>query len=145
MLACSLARTDFASDSARPSSASVPPTTGRPIVTSSVVSTSPVSVLASSRTVHRIRPALVVRPQPGQSARDRQAACPRFLTLPGSDRTPSPGAIDLAAGANHPVQVAVANQIATPPATALKVAGPGVGLWAIEIPTRSSASSATPQ
>src|SRR5918993_575750 len=82
MLACSLARTAFASDSARPSSASMPPTPGRPIVTSSVVSTSPVSVLASSRTVHRIRPALVVRPQPGQSARDRQAACPRFLTLP---------------------------------------------------------------
>src|ERR671910_3430902 len=82
MVACSLARTAFASDSARPSSASVPPTTGRPIVTSSVVSPSPVSVLASSRTVHRIRPALVVRPQPGQSARDRQAACPRFLTLP---------------------------------------------------------------
>src|SRR4051812_3999016 len=87
MLACSLARIDFASDSARPSSASVPPTTGRPIVTSSVVSTSPVSVLASSRTVHRIRPALVVRPQPGQSARDRQAACPRFLTLPRLRRT----------------------------------------------------------
>src|SRR3954451_16637464 len=91
MLACSLARIDFASDSARPSSASVPPTTGRPIVTSSVLSTSPVPVLASSRTVHRIRPALVVRPQPGQSARDRQAACPRFLTLPSTRGLPPNG------------------------------------------------------
>ena len=59
-----------------------PALTGRSMHHASVVSTSPVSVLASSRTVHRIRPALVVRPQPGQSARDRQAACPRFLTLP---------------------------------------------------------------
>src|SRR5215208_4815341 len=82
MITCSLVRTALASDSARPSSASVPSTTGRPIVTSSVVLTSPCSVLASSRTVHCIRPALVVRPQPGRSARDRQAACPRFLTLP---------------------------------------------------------------
>ncbi|WP_370655808.1 MBL fold metallo-hydrolase [Paracraurococcus lichenis] len=53
-------------------------------MTSSVVSTSPWSVFASSRTVHCIRPALVVRPQPSRPAGARQAACPRFLTLPGS-------------------------------------------------------------
>ena len=82
MITCSLARTAFASTSARPRSARVPSTTGRSIVTSSVVSTSPWPVLASSRTVHRITPALVVRPQPGRLPRDRQAACPRFLTLP---------------------------------------------------------------
>ncbi len=39
-------------------------------------------VLASSRTVHRIPPAPVVGHQPGRSARDRQAVCPRFLPLP---------------------------------------------------------------
>jgi len=83
MLACSLARSVLLSASTRPISASVPTTPGRLNLTSSVVFTSPALVRASSRTVHCITPAaLVVRRQPGQSARDGQVACPKFLTLP---------------------------------------------------------------
>src|SRR3954447_7794116 len=82
MLSCSLASSALASDSARPTSTNVSATAGRLIVTNSVVSTSPRLVLASSRTVHCITPALVVRHQPGRSARDRQAMRLSFLPLP---------------------------------------------------------------
>jgi len=82
MLACSLAKSVLLSASMRPTSASVLIIAGRLNVTSSVVFTSPALVLASSRTVHCIKPAPVVRHQPGRSARDRQATCPRFLTPP---------------------------------------------------------------
>ena len=59
------------------------PPPGRLNVTSSVVVTSPALVRAPSRTVHRITPAaLVVRHQADRSARQGQAGCPRFLTLP---------------------------------------------------------------
>jgi len=82
MLACSLAKSVLLSSSRRPISASVLIIAGRLNVTSSVVFTSPWLVFASSRTVHCIKPALVVRHQPGRSDRDEQATCPRFLTLP---------------------------------------------------------------
>ena len=85
MLACSLAGSALLSASIKPISASVPTTPGRLNVASSVVVTSPALVLASSRTVHCITPAvLVVRRQPGQSARDGQVAYPKFLTLPSA-------------------------------------------------------------
>src|SRR4051812_22274606 len=80
MRACSLDRRALASASVRPISASVPAITGRRI--NSVVFTLPWSVLASSRTVPCILPALVVRHQPGRSARARQATRPRSLPLP---------------------------------------------------------------
>ena len=73
--------------STRPISASVLTTPGRLSVTSSVVFTSPWLVFASSRTVHCIQPAPVVRRQPGPSAQNRQARCPRLLTLPSHSRT----------------------------------------------------------
>src|SRR3954463_2867698 len=82
MLACSLVRSALASASVRPISASVLAIAGRRKVTNSAVFTSPLSVLASSRTVHCILPALVVRHQSGQSALGRQATRPRFLPLP---------------------------------------------------------------
>src|SRR3954454_14896230 len=78
MLACSPARNALASASVRPTSASVPATAGRLIVTNSVASTSPRSVLASNRTVHRIAPAIVVR-------RVTQA------DQPGTGKQPAPG------------------------------------------------------
>src|SRR4051812_6251176 len=76
MLACSPARNALASASVRPTSASVPATAGRLIVTNSVASTSPRSVLASNRTVHRIAPAIVVRrvTQPDQPGTGKQPA-----------------------------------------------------------------------
>src|SRR3954451_3220536 len=82
MLACSLDRSALASASVRPISASVLAIAGRRKVTNSAVFTSPLSVLASSRTVHCILPALVVRHQSGRSAMARQATRPRFLPLP---------------------------------------------------------------
>src|SRR3954447_19758161 len=82
MLACSLVRSALASASVRPISASVLAIAGRRKVTNSAVFTSPLSVLASSRTVHCILPALVVRHQSGRSAMARQATRPRFLPLP---------------------------------------------------------------
>ncbi len=82
MLTCSLAKSVLVSASNRPTSASVLTTPGRLNVASSVVFTLSWLVLASSRTVHCIKPAPVVRHQPGRSGHDRQAACPRFLTLP---------------------------------------------------------------
>src|SRR3954453_13128508 len=82
MRACSLDRRALASASVRPISASVPAITGRRTVINSVVFTLPWSVLASSRTVFCILPALVVRHQPGRSARARQATRPRSLPLP---------------------------------------------------------------
>ncbi len=78
-----LANSVLVPSSTRPISASVLTTAGQPNVTSSVVFTSPALVVISSRTVHCITPAaLVLRHQPRRSARDRQAGCPRFLTLP---------------------------------------------------------------
>jgi len=56
MLACSLAKCALVSDNTKPTSASVLTTPGRLNVTSSVVVTSPALVLASSRTVHCIKP-----------------------------------------------------------------------------------------
>jgi len=56
MLACSLASSALVSDNTRPTSASVLTTAGQLNVTSSVVVTSPWLVLASSRTVHCIKP-----------------------------------------------------------------------------------------
>src|SRR5215210_3028039 len=82
MLACSLVSSALASASVRPISASVLAIAGRRNVINSVVLTSPLSVLASSRTIHCIMPALVVRHQPGQLALARQATRPRFLPLP---------------------------------------------------------------
>src|SRR3954451_21998013 len=82
MLACSLVRSALASASVRPISASVLAIAGRRKVTNSAVFTSPLSVLASSRTVHCILPALVVRHQSGRSTLARQATRPRFLPLP---------------------------------------------------------------
>ncbi len=70
MLACSLANNAFVSDNTRPISASVLTTTGRLNVTSSVVVTSPSLVLASSRTVHCITPAVLM---PGISHADQPA------------------------------------------------------------------------
>lgn len=75
MLACSLANSVLVSASIGPISASVLTTAGRLNVTSSVVLTSPSLVFAFNRTVHCITPvALMVRRQPGRSARDRQAS-----------------------------------------------------------------------
>src|SRR5215210_2899286 len=82
MLACSLVRSALASASVRPISASVLAIAGRRKVTNSAVFNSPLSVLASSRTVHCIMPALVVRHQSGRSAMATQATRPRFLPLP---------------------------------------------------------------
>src|SRR3954453_751521 len=84
MLACSLVRSALASASVRPISASVLAIAGRPNLTNSAVFPPPVSVLASSRTVHCIMPALVVRHQSGRSAMARQATRPRFLPLPST-------------------------------------------------------------
>ena len=58
----------------------------RPLAPSSrsVVSTSPASVLASRRTVHRITTAPTIGHQPGREDRHTQTACPRFLTLPAN-------------------------------------------------------------
>src|SRR5688572_19483455 len=91
MLACSAARSALVSASVRPISASPPVTIGRSNLANSVVFTSPWSVLASSRTVHRITPALVARHQAGRSPRDRQTACPRFLPLPSPTHHPATG------------------------------------------------------
>src|SRR3954451_14420466 len=82
MRACSLDRRALASASVSPISASVPAITGRRTAINSVVFTLPWSFLASSRTVFCILPALVVRHQPGRSARARQATRPRSLPLP---------------------------------------------------------------
>ena len=60
MLASSMANGALVSASMRPTSASVPTTAGRLIVTSSVVFTSPALVVVSSRTVHRITPAALM-------------------------------------------------------------------------------------
>jgi len=66
MLACSLDSSVLVSASIRPTSASVLTTPGLLNATNSVVLTSPALVLASSRTVHCIKPfALMVRHQPG--------------------------------------------------------------------------------
>lgn len=46
------------------------------------VFTPPALVVASSSTVHCIKPVPVVRRQPGRLARDGQAGCSKFLTLP---------------------------------------------------------------
>jgi hypothetical protein len=82
MLACSFASSTLVSSSMRPISANVLTNAGRPNVTNSVVFTLPALVIVSSRTVHCITPvALMLRHQPGRSAQDRQAGCPRFLTL----------------------------------------------------------------
>src|SRR3954463_9279593 len=82
MLSCNLDSSALAPDSERPTSANVLAIAGRWNMPTSVVFPSPLPVLASSRTVHCITPALVVRPQPGRSALARQATRPRFLPLP---------------------------------------------------------------
>ncbi len=76
MLTCSLANSAFVSDNTRPTSASVLTTPGRLTVASCVVVTSPWLVLASSRTVHCITPAVLMSgiSQADQSAKGKQAA-----------------------------------------------------------------------
>src|SRR5215212_3622545 len=98
MLACSLVRSALASASVRPISASVLAIAGRRKVTNSAVFTSPLSVLASSRTVHCIMPALVVRHQSGQSAMARQATRPRFLPLPTLPQSARPRLLRVRSG-----------------------------------------------
>lgn len=79
----SLAKSVSLSASMRPTSVSVLIIAGQLNVTNAVVFTSPALVVASSRTVQCITPAvLMLRHQPGLANRDDQATRPRFLTLP---------------------------------------------------------------
>src|SRR3954466_2501570 len=82
MLPCSLDRRALASASVRPISASVPAITGRRNLTNSVVLTSPWSVLASSRTVPCILPALVVRHQPRPISPGQASDPPQVFATP---------------------------------------------------------------
>jgi len=78
MLACSLAKSALVSANTRPTSASVLIIAGRLNVASFVVFTSPWLVLASSSTVHCIKPVPVVGHQAGRQSETGKQAAPGF-------------------------------------------------------------------